>query len=433
MTIWIFLFFFLFITKFYSQVDYKPAPENVENREWFQDAKFGLFIHWGVYSILMDGEWVMQNRRINKNDYKKLPQFFNPTEFDASVWVKMAKDAGMKYIVITSRHHDGFSMFETTQSPYNIVEATPFKRDVLKELAEACREAGIKLGFYYSHLDWYHDDYYPRGDNPGSKGRPLEGDWDKYIVFMKDQLTELLTNYGDVLCIWFDGWWDKPKADWRLDEQYNLIHALQPGTLIGNNHHRPVKSGEDFQMYERDLPGHNTTGYSDDAKVGYLPLEMCETMAGHSWGYNFTDNRFKTSTRLIHTLVKAAGYNSNLLLNVGPMPNGKIQQENLDTLAIIGEFMEEYGETIYNTRQGLITPRPWGVTTMRDNLLFIHILDHPDLIFNLPPLEQGIQQITAFKTGEKIDYVKNNTGIRFTIPESLNGEVDRVIVLELIE
>ena len=189
----------------------------------------------------------MQNQNISIKDYEKLPTFFNPINFNPKEWVKMAKESGMKYITITSRHHDGFSMFKTKASDYNIVNATPFKKDILKMLAEECHKEGIKLFFYYSLLDWHNDDYFPRGrTGNGIKGRK-EGDWANYINFMKIQLTELLTNYGEIAGIWFDGHWDqkewdgktfgKLKIDWHYDEIYKLIHDIQPKCLIGNNHH----------------------------------------------------------------------------------------------------------------------------------------------------------------------------------------------------
>jgi len=179
-----------------SQSNYQPAPENLVARQWFQDAKFGLFIHWGVYSTLASGEWVMYQQKLNKATYEKLPDFFNPQAFNAAEWVKMVKDAGMKYITITSKHHDGFAMWATKQSTWNIVDRTPYGKDVLKQLADECHKQGVKLFFYHSHLDWYQDNYYPRGGTGGSSGRPDKGDWNTYLDYMDNQLTELLTNYG---------------------------------------------------------------------------------------------------------------------------------------------------------------------------------------------------------------------------------------------
>ena len=257
----------------HAEPSYLPSAKNLEARRWFQDARFGLFIHWGVYSVLGDGEWVMNTRKLRVAEYERLPPQFNPSGFNAAEWVALAKAAGMKYITITSKHHDGFAMFDSKVSDWDIVERTPYKRDVLKQLAEECRKQGIKLFFYYSQLDWHHPDYFPRGRTGRDADRPEHGDFDKYLDYMNAQLTELLTNYGPVAGIWFDGWWDRKDADWRLDRTYGLIHRLQPAALIGNNHHHAPFPGEDFQMFEKDLPGQNATGFSGDSVVGQLPLE----------------------------------------------------------------------------------------------------------------------------------------------------------------
>jgi alpha-L-fucosidase len=298
------IFLLVFLAFTHSIVNaqaYEPTESNLAARKVFQDAKFGLFIHWGIYSVLGDGEWVMNKQKITKKNYEKLSSFFNPTLFNAKDWVSMAKAAGMKYITITTRHHDGFSMFNTKQSDWNIMN-TPYKKDPIKSLADECHAQGIKIVFYYSHLDWYQDDYNPRGGTGKFSGRPETGDWNKYLDFMDSQLTELLTNYGEVSGIWFDGMWDKKDADWRLDKTYALIHRLQPQCLIGNNHHKGVKNGEDFQMFEKDLPGANQTGFSKESVVGSLPLETCETM-NNSWGFNYKDRKFKSTQTIIQYLV----------------------------------------------------------------------------------------------------------------------------------
>jgi len=362
---------------------YQPSPENLAARDWFQDAKFGLFIHWGVYSVLGQGEWAMNEKKISISDYEPLATQFNPTSFDAAEWVRIAKDAGMRYITITSKHHDGFAMWATRQSPWNIVDATPYGRDVLAQLAEECRRQDVKLFFYHSHLDWHHPDYFPRGRTGHASGRPESGDFNRYLDFMDTQLEELLTHYGPIAGIWFDGIWDKPDADWRLERTYNLIHRLQPAALIGNNHHLAPKDGEDFQMFEKDLPGQNRSGYSPHATIGALPLETCETING-AWGYNASDQRFKSTRDLIHYLVRAAGSNANFLLNVGPMPTGEIQPEFRERLAVIGAWLRRHGETIYATRGGPMPSRAWGVTTQNARHVFLHVLDWPDRLLPLP-------------------------------------------------
>ena len=336
-----------------------------------------------MYSVLGDGEWVMNNQRIPVADYEKLPAFFNPEQFNAAEWVAMVKAAGMKYITITSKHHDGFAMFDSRISNWDIVDRTPYRKDVLKALAEECRKQGIKLFFYYSQLDWHHPDYYPRGRTGNDAGRPDAGNWDKYIDYMNAQLTELLTNYGEIGGIWFDGWWDRPDAKWRLEETYALIHRLQPQALVGANHHKKPFDGEDFQMFEKDLPGHNTAGFNEDSQIGTLPLEMCDTING-AWGFNLQDRRHKSTRDLIHLLVKGAGYNANFLLNVGPMPNGKIQPEHSARLKEVGEWLAVHGESIYGSRGGPVTPRPWGVTTKKGSTVYVHVLNWQDQSLLVP-------------------------------------------------
>jgi len=412
-----------------AQQNYQPSEENLDNRQWFQEARFGMFIHWGVYSLLGDGEWVMNIQRIDRNTYEKLPAFFNPIEYNPAEWVALAKAAGMKYIVITSKHHDGFAMFDSKQTNWDIIDRTPYKKDVLKMLAAECEKQGIKLFFYHSQLDWYQDNYYPRGNTGHTAGRPEKGNWNEYIDFMNAQLTELLTNYGQIGGIWFDGFWDKKDADWRLDETYELIHKLQPGCLIGSNHHQPPKPGEDFQIFEKDLPGFNTTGFSEESKVGTLPLETCETM-NNSWGFNLQDKNYKSSRALIQYLVKAAGYNSNFLLNVGPMPNGKIQPEFIDTLKILGKWMTDFGETIYGTRQGPVTPRTWGVSTQKGNRIFLHILNTEDKNVLIPSLHKKIASINLYHNKQNVSFVESKLGIIITIPENLGSMPD--IVMEVV-
>jgi len=413
----------------YSQKDYQPAPENLAARQWFQDAKFGLFIHWGVYSTLANGEWVMHQQQLDKATYEKLPDFFNPTAFNAAEWVKMVKDAGMQYITITSKHHDGFAMWDTRLSDWNIVDRTPYGKDVLKQLAEECHKQGVKLFFYHSHLDWYQENYYPRGGTGGFSGRPNKGDWNSYLDYMDAQLTELLTNYGQIAGIWFDGWWDKKDADWRLDKTYRLIHKLQPAALIGNNHHQAPKPGEDFQMFEKDLPGHNTTGFSDESKVGALPLETCETMNG-AWGFNIRDKNFKSTTQLVQYLVKAAGYNANFLLNVGPMPNGKIQPEFVKTLGEMGEWMKKYGETVYGTRGGPVAPHPWGVTTTKGNKVYVHLIGDSDENLLLNDFGKKIKKAYLFDDQSALIYKQTEFGTVMKIPEEKRKPIDTIVVLE---
>lgn len=423
-----------------GQKDYKPTKENLEARKWFQEAKFGMFIHWGVYSILGDGEWVMNTQNIPIKAYEKLPTFFNPTGYDAEAWVKMAKDAGMKYITITSRHHDGFSMFDTKANNYDIVDGTPYGKDVLKQLADACHKEGIKLFFYYSLLDWHNDDYFPRGRTGNDIAGRGAGEWDNYIAFMKTQLTELLTNYGEIAGIWFDGHWDQKlwdgerfgalQVDWHYDEIYKLIHDLQPQCLIGNNHHLATIEGEDFQMFEKDLPGKNTTGFGTSASdIGKLPMEVCETING-SWGFNLQDRQHKSKEELIHYIVKAAGYGSNLLLNVGPMPNGKIQDEHQESLSEVGKWMKQNGATIYGTMAGPISPSEKMATTQKGKTIYLHILDGSQKVF-LEDFGAKIKDVKLFSDQSKLTFQQNAFGLFLQVPQNKMDAVDTIVEITL--
>jgi alpha-L-fucosidase len=410
---------------------YQPTPENLKNREWFQNARFGLFIHWGVYSVLGDGEWVMNNQQIPVSTYEKIPAFFNPTDFNAAEWVKMAKDAGMKYITITSKHHDGFAMWDSKVSDYNIVKKTPYGKDVLKMLADECKKQDIKLFFYHSQLDWHHPDYFPRGRTGGSyTGREEKGDWNKYIDYMDAQLSELLTNYGEVGGIWFDGMWDKLDAPWRLEQTYSLIHRHQPGALVGSNHHVAPYNGEDFQMFEKDLPGHNTTGFSPDQKIGDLPKETCETI-NNSWGFDLKDKRHKSKKELIQYLVKSAGYDANFLLNVGPMPNGKIQPEHQALLKEMGQWLGVNGETIYGTRGGPLSARNWGVTTQKGNKVYVHILNWQDESLTIPKLSGKVVSARLYKDKSAVKFQESAFGVSIIVPRSQMDDIDTIVELEL--
>lgn len=415
----------------YAQQKYIPSAENLKNREWFDQSKLGIFIHWGVYSVLGDGEWVMNNQKLGLAEYGLLPSFFNPTDFNAKEWAKLFKASGAQYITFTTRHHDGFSMWHSKASTYNIVEATPFKRDIVKELVEACRSEGIKVMFYYSLLDWKRDDYFPLGrTGKDLVGRDsTKGDWNKYIDFMKNQLTELLTNYGKIDGIWFDGHWDKPQADWKYDEIYSLIHKLQPHCLVGNNHHLAPFEGEDFQMFERDMPGQNLTGFGTAASdVGTLPKEVCGTIAG-SWGFDIRDRKQKSFKEVLSYLVKAAGHGSNLLLNVGPMPNGKIQDYQQDRLKEIGKWLAKYGESIYATEGGFIEPTDDYAFTKKGNKVYLHILNPSLKNISVEQVNFPIRSVSNFEGNQKMKYeIKNK---KLTMDLNSNSTDPYVLVLNI--
>jgi alpha-L-fucosidase len=429
----------LFSLSLHAQT-YTPGADNLAARQAFQDMKFGMFIHWGASSVLGSGEWVMNQRNIRVNEYNNLIRVFDPQDFDAAQWVATAKNAGMRYITFITRHHDGFSNWDTKQSDWKITN-TPYAKDALKQLAAECHKQGIKLFCYYSLLDWYRSDYqWETGRTGKGTGRSGKSDWNSYISFMKAQLTELLTNYGEISGIWFDGHWDQldndhdkkgvSKVDWHYNEIYSLIHKLQPKCLIGNNHHLSPIAGEDFQMFEKDLPGFNTSGFGG-ASVSQLPLETCETM-NDAWGYNMTDRKFKSFKALVHYMVNAAGRNANFLLNVGPMPNGKIQTEFTDTLARLGKWMEQYGNSIYGTRGNLIAAQEWGVVTAKNKTWYAHLLTPKDLpyIF-LPGVTAKVTGAALFGNKSALKFKQVPEGVFVYIDKSQLDPVDTIIELSL--
>ena len=408
---------------------YQPTADNLRAREAFADHRFGIFLHWGIYSMFGQGEWYLHTGGLNRLEYAKAAHGFFPSRFDAKEWVSAFKQAGAKYVCFTTRHHDGFSMFATKQSDYNIVDGTPFHRDVLRELVDECRRQGLAVHFYYSHLDWMREDY-PIGRTGQNTGRDRsKANWQSYFSFMNAQLTELVKNY-DPDAIWFDGVWDHDSDptpfDWHLEEQYALLHSLKPSLLVGNNHHLTPYPGEDMQFFERDLPGENTAGLSGQS-ISSLPLETCQTMNGN-WGYSVRDQNYKSVSQLVHLLVGAAGKGANLLLNIGPMPDGELPSLSLDRLRGVGEWLNKYGETIYGTTAGDVSTRPWGVTTRKGNRLFVHILSHSDSSLFLP-MNAKVRRAIDYDTKKPLRFSQTDDGVLVHLGQVPQG-VDHIVELQ---
>ena len=412
-----------------AQSSYQPTAENLESRKEFADMKFGIFLHWGIYSMFGQGEWYMNNANLDWQEYQKAASGFYPSRFDAKAWVEAIKASGARYITFTSRHHDGFSMWKTAQSDYNVVDASPFGRDVIGELADECHRQGVRLHLYYSHLDWRRADY-PLGRTGHGTHRDLQPNWQTYLQFMKAQLTELLTQYGEVGAIWFDGVWDHDEDatpfDWSLDEQYELIHQLQPRCLVGNNHHLAVFPGEDIQIFERDVPGENNAGLSGQ-DISTLPLETCQTMNG-MWGYKITDQNYKSTAELVRLLVATAGKGANLLLNIGPQPNGELPATALDRLREMGAWLDKYGESIYGTVAGDIEPQTWGVTTRKQDVLYVHVTD-PEVTELLLPLTCKVKAVEALNEGLTVTGKKTKEGYRLVLTSNAELGPDRIVRL----
>lgn len=409
----------------------KAKPVSEKGMQWFQDVRFGMFIHWGLYSLLGRGEWVMHNERIPVAEYEKLFNQFNPVKFDADEWVKIAADAGQKYMVITSRHHDGFSMYDTQFSDYKITK-TAFGRDPIMELANACAKNGnVKLGIYNSLLDWHHPAYRFREESGLA--------WSDYIAFLHGQVKELCTNYGELACLWFDGDWPTAAMNesnayfaaggsFEYDKLYTMIHTLQPDAVIHNNRHDQPLPGEDIQGFEQDLPGENTVGFNT-TEIYDMPIEVCMTI-NRSWGLNRTDSDHKSSKKLIHNLVKSASMGGNYLLNVGPTAEGKILTVHASRLGEVGSWLTVYGESVYETRKGSIPSQGHIVSTTRGDSHYVHLLDYVSDCEVLEGVPETITTATLLRDGSSVamQWVDGNK-LMLTVPAEMRDIVDTVIKL----
>lgn len=380
-----------------------------EELQWFRSVKFGLFIHWGPVSLKgTEIGWSRGGERRGREGkgsipfevYDNLYKQFNPTKFNAEEWVAIAKATGMKYLVFTSKHHDGFSMFDSQWTDYRITNS-PFKRDVVAELAQACHEGGIRLGFYYSPPDWYHQDY--RTENH-----------DRYIQYLHKQLRELCTNYGKIDILWFDGLGGTAK-DWDSENLVKMIRRLQPGILINNRAGLPC----DFDTPEQRIGRFQT----------HRAWETCMTI-GTQWAWKPND-RIKSLKECIDVLVRCVGGDGNLLFNVGPMPTGEIEPRQVARLKEIGDWLEKYGESIYNTRGGPFPPWPGGASTYKGNTIYVHILDwQDDGVVSLPAVEKKIIS-SSLLTGGTVAVNQTDQGIEISVPKNYHQEIDTIVVLEL--
>ena len=398
--------------------------------QWFQDAQFGMFIHWGLYSLIGRGEWVMHNEKIPVPEYEKLVLQFNPVQFNADEWVQLAADAGQKYIVITSRHHDGFSMYDTALSDYKITN-TPFQRDPLAELAEACaKNGGVKLGFYVSLLDWHHPAYRFREESGLA--------WDDYIGFLHGQVRELCSDYGEICAFWFDGDWPRHAiseenayfaagGSFEYEKLYGIIRNLQPDAVIHNNRHDQPLPGEDVQGFEQDLPGDNTAGFNT-TEIYDMPIEVCMTI-NDNWGIRFDDHNHKSTQRLINNLVRSASLGGNYLLNVGPTAQGTILLEHARRLRQIGAWLKTHGESVYETRQGLIHPSKETVSSHKDGIHYIHILQYLSDCIRLEGVPQSVKSAELLSQGKPLAMQSKDGKLEICIPPELRDPFDTVVVL----
>ncbi len=360
-----------------------------QRTQWFEDARFGIFIHWGGYSVIGRNEWAREMFHVPQAEYDSYVRRLNPIHYDPTAWVKLAKNAGARYMVITSKHHEGFSMFRSNESDYGI-KMTPFQGDPLKMLADAARRNDMRLGFYYSIMDWHHPDYLPkRAWEPADPN--VHGDLDRYInEFAKKQIRELLTGYGDVAVMWFDGQWEHTSAEMHSDEIYEMIRSLQPNTLINDRlFNGPSEHHGDFGTPEQFVPATGLT----DAAGHHILWEECATINTDSWGYNKYETDFKTSRDLIRMLIEVVSKGGNLLLNVGPTPDGRIQDEFVTRLNAMGEWMKQNSAAIYGTKASPFPRLPFfGRATQKGNVVYLHVFQWPaDGKLHVPGLRNIVQ------------------------------------------
>jgi len=385
---------------------FKAKPEDMQ---WWREARFGMFIHWGSVSLKgTEIGWSRGGKRGNRPGtgqipaevYDNLYKEFNPVKFNAREWVEIAKAAGMRYMVFTSRHHDGFSEFDTQMSDYKITNS-PFRRDVCAELAKAAHEAGMRIGWYHSQPNWYHPDF------------QTENHAAKFIPFLHGQVRELLSNYGQIDIMWFDGLGGKA-ADWDAENLFKMIRTLQPHILINNRCGLPA----DF-----DTPEQTIGRFQIDR-----PWETCMTIC-HQWAWK-PDDKMKTLQECLNVLVRCAGGDGNLLFNVGPMPTGEIEPRQVERLKEMGQWLAKCGQTIYKTRGGPWRPGPWGASTYDGNTVYVHVLQWSGDAVSLPGIAKQIVSHSVL-TGGKADVKQTDEAVTISVPQGDRQEIDTIITLTL--
>ncbi|MFO0837540.1 MAG: alpha-L-fucosidase [Phycisphaerae bacterium] len=433
----------------YAQTASQPALESATQRDarmaWFREARFGLFIHWGLYAVPAGkwgdrsdyGEWIRDSAKIPVEEYNKFVEQFNPTRFNADEWVALAKDAGVRYIVITSKHHDGFALFDSKVSEFDVM-ATPFKRDMLRELSAACSKAGIRMCWYHSIMDWHHPDYLPR--RPWEKERRPAADarLDRYVQYLKDQLRELLTNYGPIGILWFDGQWEPTWTNELGSQIEQFVRGIQPQIIINS---RVGRGGGPYGI-DRAQGGMGDYAtpeqFIPETGIPGVDWETCMTMNDH-WGYCAADHNWKSSREMIRMLVDIASKGGNLLLNVGPTSEGLIPPESVERLRAIGAWLRIHGDAIYGTRASPMAAPQWGRVTMRKlpgdvTRLYLHVFDWPkDGTLTVPGLLNpivGCSILSSKSDTEKAESTADGVAIR-SLPQTGPNADCSVIVLDV--
>ncbi|MDI3321005.1 alpha-L-fucosidase [Pinibacter soli] len=393
---------------------------NKQSMKDFMDLRFGMFIHWGPVTLRGTEIGWSRNHQVAQNDYDSLYKEFDPVLFDADAWVKTAKDAGMKYIVITAKHHDGFCLWPTAFTSYNIMQ-TPFKKDVVGALAKACKKYDIKFGIYYTVLDWYDRSYPVHNDG---KGIAPDGDMNKFVQYMKSQLKELIDNYHPFL-LWFDGNWEQPWTNDYAKDMYAYLKKLDPALIVNNR----LGKNEHEILNEQSVGDYATP----EQKIGKLnmsfPWESCITIC-NQWAWKPND-KMKPLKQCISTLALTAGGNGNLLLNVGPMPDGRMEARQVKQLKAMGDWLKQNGASIYGTLGGPFTPDSSFASTRKGNKIYLHLLNVSKKSLVLATIPGVHIQKAYLMTGAAVNFKENATSIELQLPDTLIPDSnDTVIVLQ---
>jgi alpha-L-fucosidase len=411
--------------------DAETPDQKAQRMKWWLDARFGMFIHWGPVSLKGTEIGWSRGRQVPIDVYDDLYKDFNPVRFDAKEYVSLAKEAGMKYITLVSKHHDGFSMYATRLSDHNIMN-TPFHRDVARELADECQKQGIRFCTYYSIIDWYHPDYLPRGAR--DKRPSADANFDNYIAFMKGQLREIVENYHPAV-MWFDGEWENRWTADRGREIDAMLRQLDPTIIVNNRLGKGRVYGRksthgmsppETTVGDFGTPEQEAGRFFPDRNV-YWESNMT---IGAQWAWKPND-KVKSLKECIDLLVGNVGCDGNFMLNVGPMADGQIEPLQVERLREIGRWMKQYGDSIYGTRGGPFKPAAWGVSTCKDERIFVHVLHWPDdEPPSLPPLRQKIVASRLLGGGE-VEVKQTDARITINVPPAARQELDTVIELKL--
>jgi len=414
-----------FRTSLYGQAKAAPDMPAPADLSWWREARFGMFVHWGPVSLRGTEIGWSRGKEVPVDEYDALYRQFNPTSFDATAWARLAKAAGMKYLVLTTKHHDGFCLWNSRLTDYTITN-TPFRRDVVRELADACRREGMPFCAYHSILDWRHPDY-PLG-SPGGKTKKPSADMARYVTYLKGQLTELVSNYGPLGLLWFDGGWEDAWSEQMGRELYHHVRALQPSVIVNNRVGKALEgmagtSATGAFAADYDTPEQQVGRYRDDRA-----WESCITIC-KQWAWK-PDDALKSFAECVETLVTCAGGDGNLLLNVGPMPSGLIEPRQQDRLREIGRWLTVHGESIYGTRGGPWRPQPWGVSTRVGRVAYLHVLRWPgDGALVVPAL--GPRPLTARVLGGATADVRTTAaGIELRVVPAARQPIDTVVRVE---